>query len=506
MSRASAIAARKKGDHYQALFFWRRATDVFHPGTHVVRVGFERADAGSFDDVFVEYDQIQNYAGHRYQIDLYQIKYHVRDATGYGWEDLTKPAFINSDKDSLLQRLHVVQQRHAPEGDGCRCILYSPQAPIPGDQIRRALTSDDGQIEWAKLLRATRKAWSVHLGLEDHDSLEQVLRPLRLHQGRRLQDLRDELREALRTAGIHDDVDALLSLYDALLNEDRCSFDATELKDRLREAGLWRGGPVANGHSRRVAVRSRMRGAEDLHLEVDDHLCLCDCFDDREAREPGAWHSVVWPKVVDWLRPERGDALTLHLGALHTSLAIGLGYRLDTRSGVHVTLVQSGTQGDQQWPPTPAPVDEADELSVWEFAEVPVGNGGPETALVVSVTRDIANDVRAYVQEQLPSVGKVVCARVPEPGTSTVRGPEHGQLLVERLVHHLQQARPPAERRHVMHLFAAAPNAVLFRLGQHLRGVGPTQCYEFGFDTTYTYSPSLRFPPSVEVGLAGQGG
>lgn len=512
MSRASAIAARKQGDDYQALFFWRRAVDLFHPTTHIVQVGFECPDAGSFDDVVARYDDVQVYAGHQYQVDFCQLKYHVRDENGYGWEDLTRPGFINSKTDTLLQRLHAVQKRHAPDGDGCRCLLLTPMVPRPKDHLARLRSNDDGRLECSRLAATAawaaeiRKSWSAHLELDDSTHLERVLRPLRLVQGPTLQGARDELAQALRTAGLHDDVDAYVQLYDQLLIEESCSFDTAQMKARLRQEGLWRGGPSLPSPTKRVLVRSRMRGAENLHVEVDDALCLCDLFDDRETKDPAMWQVVVWPRITEWLAVLRGDAITFHLGALHTSLSLGLGYCLDTRSGVYVALVQSGTQGDQVWLPTPAALPVGERLPQWEFGESQTGTTGPETALVIGVARDIVGDVRAYCLELLPAVGRIVSARMPNPGTSAVLGPEHGQRLVEDLVQYMQEARPASARRNVLHVFAAAPNALLFRLGQHLRGMGSTQCYEFGFDTTYTYSPSLRFPPPAEAGLVGQGG
>ena len=48
-----------------------------------------------------------------------------------------------------------------------------------------------------------------------------------------------------------------------------------------------------------------------------------------------------------------------------------------------------------------------------------------------------------------------------------------------------------------MHLFSAAPNALLFFLGQHREALGRLQLYEFdfGLERDGSYAASITIPP-----------
>jgi hypothetical protein len=66
-------------------------------------------------------------------------------------------------------------------------------------------------------------------------------------------------------------------------------------------------------------------------------------------------------------------------------------------------------------------------------------------------------------------------------------------------VSHKIRSRTVRERKGVLHLFSAAPNAFLFFLGQLSRGFGRVQLYEYDFDRNIpgAYSLSIQLPPST---------
>jgi hypothetical protein len=76
-----------------------------------------------------------------------------------------------------------------------------------------------------------------------------------------------------------------------------------------------------------------------------------------------------------------------------------------------------------------------------------------------------------------------------------VGGGDHALELTQQLVPRAAR-RTPAERAGTLHLFAAAPNALLFYLGQLAHGLGRTTMYEYDFDSLRpgAYTSSLTFP------------
>ena len=78
------------------------------------------------------------------------------------------------------------------------------------------------------------------------------------------------------------------------------------------------------------------------------------------------------------------------------------------------------------------------------------------------------------------------------PGQRSVAGGEHAAALAEQVSNHVRAVKendPDA----VIHIFAAAPNSLLFYLGQHHQAMAPCIVYEFDFDRQAhkTYQPSF---------------
>ncbi|MHC0068683.1 SAVED domain-containing protein [Nostoc sp. UIC 10890] len=61
----------------------------------------------------------------------------------------------------------------------------------------------------------------------------------------------------------------------------------------------------------------------------------------------------------------------------------------------------------------------------------------------------------------------------------------------------IQSQHPTLERQGVLHIFIAAPNALVFFIGQLARSFGSCIVYEYDFDRNIpgAYQPSLKFPP-----------
>jgi hypothetical protein len=233
---------------------------------------------------------------------------------------------------------------------------------------------------------------------------------------------------------------------------------------------------------------------------MEDHtermLCLAKYFNGRDIHDARLWQESVYPEISTFLCATTARPATYHLYLeTHNSIAFAAGYDLDR--GIDVSPVQSTDRGRVVWRPRAGLLAGTDDL--WEVAEIgpESSSAGKSVAVALGVTRDIIEDVRLYVRESLPEVGRIIyCAVRPSPSQSAVTDAEHGIRLVGQAAGIIQ--RRTADERHArLHIFASAPNALMFWLGQRARGFGRTVVYEYDFErnTPGGYSPGLDFPP-----------
>jgi hypothetical protein len=168
------------------------------------------------------------------------------------------------------------------------------------------------------------------------------------------------------------------------------------------------------------------------------------------------------------------------------------GYVLDTKSGVNVALVQRGPGGSTVWGPELGSGMDTPAVSVREETGTA---GASEVAVALGVSNGIATDVVRYVRRALPAVGTVVIIEaLPRPGQTAVRDGAHAFQIAEETVAHARAHRAAGG---TIHLFASAPNTVLFYLGRLARGLGRVQAYEYRFESGVpdAYEPSLLLSP-----------
>ncbi len=249
----------------------------------------------------------------------------------------------------------------------------------------------------------------------------------------------------------------------------------------------------------RLGVRSLVGLGQGLEAEADRVLDLSHYFDGRWIREKALWHGAVLPELREFLAEgaTTGRPLTLDLAA-HQSLAFAAGSFLEAKSGVEITVVQRGQKGTYSWPARPG---ELSDEPLWrELASRVRDEAKRDVAVAVSVTWEILADVALYLDREALPVGRVLHAAVaPETSPTAVLDGPHALRLAQTLSRAIR-ARSPEERLATVHLFAAAPNALLVFLGQMAPALGAVQLYEYDFDTKTpgAYRPSFRLPAAQQ--------
>ena len=511
---ASAIGARHDGDDYQSRLFWLRACDLFNEDTHVVAIAYEEGLTRAFDDVVVYFDSdMKDEDGQPLRADHVQAKFHRWPSGSVTWDALMDPAFIGADRFSLLHRLRDAYRQHLTSGGGRRFTFDTPWVVDPRDPLAEMLALADERIH-LPVGKGGRRRSRVHeqvigrllehLELDDEGELAAILATFRLHRGVSLAEIGRQLNERLRSVGLVPvEAGHQVHPYDDLTRRvvrGRCApFTRDDIERLCKQERLWHGHTTIEAGAVRLGIRSFARRTEELAEETDALLDLLDHFDGRFPRDAAAWDNAIFPAIERFLAQcERAKRYHLHLHT-HGSIAFAAGYCLDPKAGVDAVPVQRSIRGPTIWRPAVHPAPDAYPL--FTVTEYPLAQGGSEMAITISATKEIGADVEAYVQKQLPEVRRIA-AFVPQlgPGSEAVLDCTHAHLLAQQIVQYSQTARTAEERRCRLHLFAAAPNGLLYFLGQQARGLGQVVWYEFDFERNEPggYRPALTFPPRAQ--------
>lgn len=245
----------------------------------------------------------------------------------------------------------------------------------------------------------------------------------------------------------------------------------------------------------RLGIRSMVDYGADMEARNFEVLNLIPFFEGRRIREQGMWQSEVFPRLRDFfaqhINPRRPVELDF---AAHSSIAFAAGWLLESKSGLDVRVIQRiSADGHLAWHPKDGP---AGEEPLWvDRPDLVLSPEAPDVALAMAVSQpEVAAQVEAFLQEQNLPVGRIIDAVIaPEPGSRSVLGGAHALRLAQTLLPRLRR-RAPHERRGTLHLFCAAPNALLFYLGQLARFIDRIVLYEYA-GSFGRYERSIELPP-----------
>lgn len=501
---ADAVVARWHGDNYQARVFWENALNLLVDGSCVVEVTFEANGPKAFDDVVVKFDPpIARSGPERVSAEYTQVKWHVQTGGRFGYEDFIDPDFIGARSFSLLQRL---QQARATAPVSARFSFLTTYRIKDGDPLAELISGNDRSLLIEKLfdgttdrsrMGAVRKLWREHLGLADDEALRAVVQGLRVHDGyRSLEELRTEINIRAQAVGV-----LACSAADSDFRFDEL---ARQLKARqlnaltrevllqlCRDEGLLVERTIESDPFLPIAIRSILGPSADVvGATPENTLLLADEFRQRYLQDGRDWQHDIRPKVEEFLRGavRKSAKLRLIMDA-HASIAFLAGAVLDLKSAVQTQLVQKGRVGARIWRPDDGSAANGARFLITDDI---IGTGR-DVALAISVAQPVTAQARAYISAQLPDVGRILSFNLPSgPGQQTVAGGEHAAALAEQISNHVRDLTA-GDPDAMVHIFAAAPNSLLYFLGQHHQAIAPCIVYEYDFDRKAhkTYQPSF---------------
>lgn len=245
-----------------------------------------------------------------------------------------------------------------------------------------------------------------------------------------------------------------------------------------------------------IGIKSFSRSAEQLENETQSCLSFLDKLNGRNLKHEYDWDTDIYKELEEFLLSTtcNKQAYQIFLTAAHSSIAFASGRVLDSKSGVNIFPIQkSSTNGTILWD---VKFSSKKNYPNWDISHEKLNDDKHDTALILNVTRDIYDDVIYYIKENSLSVGRVIICTPDKNGATnfSIEDGTHATILANSVYKAITQ-RNVDQRRAILHIFAAAPNAFMFFLGQNSRGFGKCILYEYDFEqqSSCSYFPSISF-------------
>jgi hypothetical protein len=503
---ASSLRPVVLGHDYQVRTFWIEACRLFYEQPVVRRVSIEHGQLKAFDDVATAYTSAVLDAHDRpVESDHYQNKFHVDYQREIRGDDLAVPRFIGATRYSLLARVAGASGRVTTPH---RMTLITPWRVSQTDPLRELVSAVDGEILLHHLfatgasgeMKKLRDRWRAELGDATDAQMVATLEHLRIWDGKSQADLDEKLDRRLDQARLAPiNRGAALHPYEALAIQFMRGtarvrhHEHDSLEALLRREKLWIGEPAARPDGPiQLGIKSFAWFAYDLEDEARV-LNLVPLFHGRETLEAVDWDLDMVPRLREFLAANirSGQVYALQFDA-HLTIGFAAGYLLDKADAAIVPIQRTPGAGRMAWPPD----GRTDTAQLWDDVSwVNVGEG-PETAIAIEVTHATFDDTAIYVKRELPRVGRIGRLTIAGgPSRSSVRDGGHAHALADRAGMLIRDLRPAADRGDPLHMFAAAPAALMFLLGRQSVPWGRLTIYEFDPDGgPGAYQPSFHLP------------
>lgn len=495
------VSARIQGDLYQGLFFWREASKLLKIPSDVSEVIFEMDEAAGVDDLVVIYgNQLQTSHG-RVGADYYQIKFHVDKSGQYDSDNFISPEFIKREK-SLLGQMYKAFVELKTRGVNFRLHFASNWDWSRDDKFSSLIREMDGEISEAFFkagpksdIGKIRKKWMNHLQISETE-FEEFARCLRFRVNYlNRADFLVYIDSLLETAGLKPmPRDKLNNPYDGLylqlVANQQNKFTKDTFEKFCSDQGLFKDKNVQSKLP--VGIRSFERFAEYMGDYTASFLCLQSHFEGRHLKEGHTWMDVANDVVYFFKHEKTREALAekklIHLDC-HASVAFLAGYEADSKSGLSVYPIQKGGH-DKSWIPS------GNKEPSWSLVNrVIASEQGVDHVISISITRNTEEDVRNFLDTEKIQFSTWTDFCLPEGYGQHVKSADHAKWISDEIVQNIRSVKRtnPSAR---FHIFAAAPNGLMFFIGQNREALGKISLYEFDFsdEKDSSYSNSINLP------------
>lgn len=246
-----------------------------------------------------------------------------------------------------------------------------------------------------------------------------------------------------------------------------------------------------------IGIVSFERGTDYLSGATETILSFKDKFEGRKLKSEYDWNRDIYPEIDSFLKINTDVNYNYQLMIeAPLSIAFVAGRILDPKSRISAFPSNPNPSHKSELWNTEDSCDAS--YTSFDVRDERIDINESDTCLIISVTRDIKDNVNEYISESGLKIGRMIMLTLGGKGPSfdSIQNADHAINLVQQVVASLAK-RSTAERKANVHIFVSAPNAFMFLLGQRSRGFGNCILYEFDLEAkdTGTYSPSFKNLP-----------
>lgn len=499
---ASPNSARQYGDEYQQLVFWKYALMMLNNQSEIEKIGFEYDKVKSFDDIVIMYSKPQKFRDSEIKTEYIQVKFHMRKEDFFTIDNLVSPSFINAPHNSLLDNVVRAYRKLGDEFANSVFTIYSIRDINQNDVLYELVSNVDGAISLEKLFDNTTdrsRMGKIRTKLQkalnlSQEELKAILKQIKIRTSREgVSQLREYLNQQLNAQGLQtlagsSYLNPYCQLLQRLAQVGKIYFSKDCLDQELKKEKLY----IPQKDTRKLIIRSYDRNSDHDFAEERNILKLEQYFDNRFLKAHSQWDKTIYPLLKQFIEDrcsEKKDYQIL-LDASPT-IAFMSGRLLDMKTARKIDPIQRTEQGLTVWE------KKVEEKNYPEAIcnESLVNDKEADVAVAIGFSRDIFNDVKEYLEKEQIKVGKILNYKLETTDSSSVIDGNHAWQLANQIKNQIDK-RNGNEKRGVLHIFMACPNAIVFILARNSLSFGKVQLYEHDFlrERNGSYYPTAMLP------------
>ena len=410
---ANQVSARLKGDDYQHLYSWLFALELLLPSKKVKMVTIEDSSAGSVDDVTVKYDDAQT------PDKFYQLKYHVDQRSEYSSDSLIAH---KDNESSLLEKFWRTWRLLKNQAHPVEIYLISNWGWDSTDSFKAVIDGESKSVK-PEFLNATKRSelgkirgkWLIALHA-DEDEFADFIKSLRFRCGNDCsEELSERVIERMERLGLKSDVAALLIVVGVVRNwvkKGKQQLVRNDIEQVINDYDL----RLPKDAEPSVTIFLSTVKAQKFEIEPDYLLDWRDYFagepnkKGHQLKNPNDWNDVLLPQLDTLearVQQETSVKLIKARGFARLSAWLAFGHRFCETANFKIEVDQNGSL----WRTN---ADRANDFRLVTVEENFSNTGIDENntvAVGVSVTFDLGDDVRSFLNENSNEVSSLLLVR-----------------------------------------------------------------------------------------------